>query len=138
MALVRIGWYLTLAGKINLIDGRELCTMARLTNSQKNEIVEHYYGIDPTTHEVVSVSRTRGGTLLRMGRFGSVNHPIHSSNKDNPRNEVVVVWSLTDIISFPPQFLHAEYAKRELAELKEKAAAQRKAARAHSDGEQKS
>ena len=91
--------------------------MPKRTKRENAEIVEIYYGIDSATHEVVSVSRTRGGMLSRIGKFGSVNHPIHPSNRNDPRTEVIVVWHLTDVISFPPFMRDSESTKADIARL---------------------
>jgi hypothetical protein len=100
--------------------------MARLTKHQKGEIVREFHGIVPKTFDVETVSLTRGGVLSKFSRDGNYHqHPVTGGRI--PRNEVVIVYGLTDIIETTPQFSDAEYIKRKLAELQEKADAMKKA-----------
>jgi len=73
----------------------------KATKAYKNEVWEVFYGINPKTFEVESVSKSRGGVLTRWGKEGVHTHPILTGRQ--ARNEVVIVYGLTDIfVSRPP------------------------------------
>lgn len=100
--------------------------MAEQVSAGRNRRI--FYGINPTTFEVESVSRTRGGELHKWAKNGQlVTHAIHPSNRNDPRTEVIVVWHLTDVISFPAYMYDADAKKAAVAELERKAAEKRSA-----------
>ena len=86
-----------------------------------SEVIEVFYGIDPSTFEVKRVSLTRGGTLSKSTKDGwSFSHRIEHGR--NARTEVIIVFNLTDIFSVPPQYENVEETKRRTAELEANAA----------------
>lgn len=107
--------------------------LARNTRKNQNEIVEHYYGINRETFEIESVSKTRGGTLSKSGKDGSYS-THHIIGDRQAKTEIVIVWGLTDIISFPAQFDGGEMTKRQMADLQAKADAKKEAAKQAKEG----
>jgi hypothetical protein len=94
--------------------------MARRTKRENEETVEIFYGINPRTFEVDSVFLTRGGTLRKHGRdlATATHHILHGRDA---RTEIIIVWHLTDLVSFAPAMSGGEFAKEQLAELRLKA-----------------
>lgn len=95
-----------------------------MTKQESEETRTIFYGIHPKTFEVVSVYLTKGNSLHYSATNGaSVHHPVLHGRE--PRAEIVVVWGLTDIISFPPFALGSDSYRRDLEELEAKAAEKR-------------
>lgn len=89
------------------------------TKAYKQEIVEVFYGINPRTKRVERVSRTRDGTLSKMGADATfVTHHIMPDRK--AETEIVVVFHLTDVFGFPAGMEDAEFVKQKRKELEEK------------------
>lgn len=90
--------------------------MARLTKREAQQIVEVFYGIDPKTFEVERVSLTRDGVLHKYNRDGL--HGTHAIlHGRQARTEIIIVWHLTDLISFPVGLDDDEYRKSRIAEM---------------------
>ena len=100
----------------------------KATKAYKNEVWEVFYGINPKTFEVESVSKSRGGVLTRWGKEGVHTHPILTGRQ--ARNEVVLVYGLTDIFVVNPHFENQESTRKRIEELKAKAAEMKRAAEA--------
>jgi len=95
--------------------------MARKTRRENEEIVETYFGIDPKTFEVKTVSRTRGGTLTKWNRdLAPYSH--HIEHGRNAQAEVRIVFGLTDIFGVPEALVNSENTKNRVKELEVKAA----------------
>lgn len=106
---------------------------SRLTIKQKGEIVSTFYGINPTTLQVDSVSVTRGGTLYRHGK-GVPNHTHVIATGETPQSEIQIVYQLMDLIEIPSRLWADEYSKKRVAGLEAKAErmrAERDAFQAH-------
>jgi hypothetical protein len=83
-----------------------------------------FYGINPKTFRVESVSVTRGGTLRKWGPDATfATH--HLAHGRQAKSEIIIVWGLTDLIEIYPQLDDSESTKQKLAELKAKAEAKR-------------
>jgi hypothetical protein len=94
--------------------------MARLTRTQKEEIVSTFYGINPKTCKVESVSVTRGGKLQDMNLYS---HALLPGRQ--PRTEIRLVYGLADLFEVYPHFQDTEYMNQKVEELKTKAAEMR-------------
>lgn len=89
------------------------------TKAYQQEIVEVFYGINPRTKRVERVSRTRGGSLSKMGADANfVTHHIMAGR--NAETEIVVVFHLTDVFGFPAGMEDAEWVKQKRKDLEEK------------------
>jgi hypothetical protein len=95
--------------------------MARLTEHEQGLTVETFYGINPTTFEIESVSLTKGGVLRKHGRDMQF-HEHALLDGHSPQTEIVIVWHLRELISFPEGIFSEEEKARSLGELKAKAA----------------
>ena len=94
--------------------------MGRKTRQQQEEIVETFYGINPKTFKVESVSRTRGGTLTKWNE-DAVPYSHHIEHGRDPKSEVLIVFGLIDIFGVPEFLVSSESTKMRINELKEKA-----------------
>jgi hypothetical protein len=91
--------------------------MGRMTKREEGLIVESFYGIDPKTFEVERVSLTKGNDLRKMGRnLQSYTHSILHGR--DPRTEIIIVWHLSDIISFREGVFTDEQIKEGVERLK--------------------
>jgi hypothetical protein len=98
--------------------------VARLTKKEQEQIESVFYGIDPETFEVSSVSVTRGGILRRWHKSGTCHtHTIGPGRQ--ARTEIVVLYGLTDLFEVFPQYENADNTKNKIEELKVKIAAMR-------------
>lgn len=102
--------------------------MGRRTRKDNEQYVETYYGIDPKTHKVVSVSKTRGGTLIRWDSETAMSHRHPIAPGRMAQSEVVVVYGLRDVFCVTVGFEDGESTKRRIAELEKKAEEMRKEA----------
>ena len=82
--------------------------------------IETFFGINPKTFEVESVSRTRGGTLSRWNENGVYSHNIEHGR--NAQAEVAIVFGLREIFSVPELLVNSENTKQRVEELRKKAA----------------
>lgn len=98
--------------------------MARLTSRQKREIVSTFYGINPKTLQVDSVSLTREGRLSRHG-IGVPYHTHLIRQGETPRSEIAIVYELQHVIEIPTLLWNDEDSKRRVDELRARAAAMR-------------
>lgn len=87
-----------------------------------------YYGIDPKTFEVKRISLTNDNLLHYYGEHGSYDHAVLRGRM--PRNEVAIVWHLSDIIEVPAGFEDDDFEKRKVQDLRAKADSKKKAAEA--------
>ena len=95
--------------------------MAKPTKRSNDELVEDFYGINPSTFEVEQVSLTRGGVLSKFAKDGALfRHPIAPGRQ--ALAEVIIVFHLTDIFSIHTQFENVDGTKKRIAELETKAA----------------
>lgn len=95
--------------------------MTKRTKQSDDEIIEAFYGINLSTFEVERVSLTRGGTLSKSTKDGgSFQYRIEHGRQ--ARNEVTIVFNLTDIFPVYPQFENKDDTNRRTAELEAKAA----------------
>jgi hypothetical protein len=101
--------------------------MARKTRRENEEIVETYFGINPKTFEVQTVSRTRGGTLTKWNS-DAVPYSHHIEHGRNAQSEVRIVFGLTDIFGVPEVLVDSENTKKRVEELEVKAAEMRRQA----------
>jgi len=101
--------------------------MVRKRRQNQEEIVETFFGINPETFEVESVSRTRGGTLSRWGKGGSY-YTHHIEHGRAAQSEVGIVFGLTDIFSVPEILINSEDIKKRVQELEAKAAEKKRQA----------
>jgi hypothetical protein len=95
--------------------------MAKKTRPDPHEYITNYYGINPKTFEVESVSETRGGLLSKWSKDGDLKtHQINHGRRG--RSEVHVAWGLLEIKEAATQFDTNENTKRITDELERKAA----------------
>jgi len=95
--------------------------MARLKKHEEGLIVETFYGINKRTFAVESVSLTEGGVLRKYNQDMQVSeHPVLHGK--SPQTEIVIVWHLTDLISFRQGFSNEKKVKEAIEGLKAKAA----------------
>jgi hypothetical protein len=87
----------------------------------KDEITREFYGINPTTFKVESVSYTRGGTLSKWGAGGGYHSESVMHGRD-PRAEVNIIYGLIEIEEFHPQYTTSERRKEIRDKLEAKAA----------------
>lgn len=93
------------------------------TNAWKEEIIRTFYGINPKTFGIDSVSVSRGGTLTKWSSDGHMHtHPIHHGGAERAQAEIVIVYDLTDLFSVIPGIEDSETTKRKINELRSKAA----------------
>jgi hypothetical protein len=113
------------ATKATLMAGK----MAKGTQQSREEITELFYGINPTTFEIESVSKTRGGMLTRSAKDGLIiSHPM--TRGGDTQNEIALVFGLMDVFSVPAKLWNSERRVRQVEELRAKAAKLRKTAKA--------
>ena len=94
--------------------------MPRRTKYQHEETITTFYGINPTTFEVERVSLTRGRTLKKWTKDAAfMTHPIPPGRQ--PKNEIVIMWGLTELIEVLPHESYSEGTKRKVDELRAKA-----------------
>ena len=98
--------------------------MARLTNREKQEIVEVFFGINPRTFDVERVSLTRDNLLQHWSSDVMLSHPVLFDR--SARAEIIITWGLTDLFSTVVQFEESEDTKRQIAGLTAKAEALKK------------
>jgi len=98
--------------------------MVRLTSRQKQEVVSTFYGINPETLRVDSVSVTREGRLTRRG-LGVPCHTHLIHRWDTPRSAIAIVFHLEQVIELPMHLWHHEDSKRRVDELRARASAMR-------------
>jgi hypothetical protein len=96
----------------------------RLTASQKAEIVSTFYGINPRTLDVESVSVTRDGHMTKWGK-GGLMHTHYSAHGNPHKVEISIVYGLIDMFEVHPLFENQENVKQKLAALKQKGAQMR-------------
>jgi hypothetical protein len=98
--------------------------MARLTRKQEEETVSTFYGINPKTFRVESVSLTRGGKLRKWGPDATfATH--HLAHGRQAITEIIIVWGLTDLIEIYPRLEDSESTRKKLEELRAIAEAKR-------------
>jgi hypothetical protein len=90
--------------------------MAGSTKKRRSEPIRYYYGINPRTFEVESITVSRDGTMTK----GVHSHYILPGSRDLALS--LVYEGLTDIIMITPAELQAEHTKKMITELREKAA----------------
>lgn len=95
--------------------------MARRTKKQDGESVGAYYGINPTTYEVQRVWLTRGGTLSRFNKGGSITS--HETAGRRPDTEVGVVFGLWETEYVTQGMFNTDAEKKIVADLEKKATA---------------
>jgi len=96
----------------------------KLTSRQKQEIISTFYGINPRTLQVDSVSVTREGRLSRRG-IGVTFHTHLIHQGETPRSEIGIVYELDHLIEIPTLLCNDDSSKRRLDELRARAAAMR-------------
>jgi len=72
-------------------------TTARLNRRESEQVVETFYGINPVTFKIESVSLNRGGELSEWGRDADLKR--HHIEDRDPNEEVRIVFGLTDVFS---------------------------------------
>jgi hypothetical protein len=110
--------------------------MTSKTSTQlKAELTSLFYGIDPLTHEVGSVTASRGG-MLTLHRDGKPPSSYRIRGGKPAHGEVVRVFGLTDLIMLAPADEMATGATDHplVASLKLIAAEQRRTRAAHLTG----
>jgi len=100
--------------------------VARRTRRELEQRIEFFYGINPQTFEIESVSLTRGGMLHKMGK--NLSHESHAViGHRSPKTEIIIVWGLLDLFSVPASLDNGEFAKAQLEDLKQKAVERKQA-----------
>jgi len=94
--------------------------MPRLTNEQKQAIVLTFYGINPRTLQVDSVSMTRDRKLTRYG-IGVPTRTQIIPDGVTPKSEVVTVFELSDIVEVAAHLSNEEFFKRQIEGLEARA-----------------
>jgi len=91
---------------------------ARLNRRESEQIIETFYGINPVTFKIESVSLNRGGELSKWGRDAELKR--HHMGDRDPQEEVRIVFGLTDVFSLQA---HADdkSIKKRIEELRKRA-----------------
>lgn len=98
--------------------------MARMTKRQDGEIASIFYGINPTTLLVESVTLNASGGLVKYGEDG-VRSTHQLMQGRSAASEVYVVWGLINVIEIPAILVGSTSANVVIEELEGKAAAMR-------------
>ncbi|WP_041802343.1 hypothetical protein [Micavibrio aeruginosavorus] len=94
-----------------------------MVKKKQDECTNVYYGIHSQTNEVRSVWVTRDG---RMSSGLTQSHYLMPGR--DVRDELIIVFGLSDAVSIAPHMLQSDHAKQVIADL-EKKAEQMKAAK---------
>jgi hypothetical protein len=93
--------------------------MAKPEKSPDDEVTTNFFGINPKTYEIESVSLTRGGTLLRVGDGAdnwSATVPVAAA-----RHEIAVRLGLVEIVETSAQTTGEELRRKIIEDLETKA-----------------
>lgn len=93
--------------------------MAKSEASLEDEVTTNFFGINPKTYEVESLSLTRGGTLLRAGNgaeYWSASVPVASA-----KHEIAVRLGLVEIVEASVQNTSEEQRRKIMEDLETKA-----------------
>ncbi len=90
--------------------------MARPEKPPEEEITTDFFGINPKTYEVESISLTRGGTLLRATGNWSANVPAAAA-----KHEIAVRLGLVEIVEANAQDTGEEQRRKIMEDLEIKA-----------------
>jgi hypothetical protein len=92
--------------------------MAKPEESPADEITTNFFGINPKTYEIESISLTRGGTLLRVtdGDNWSANVPVAAA-----KHEIAVRLGLVEIVETSAQNTDDEQRRKIIEDLETKA-----------------
>ncbi len=85
----------------------------------EDEITTNFFGIDPKTYEVESISLTRGGALVRVkdgAAIWSANVPVESA-----RHEIAVRLGLVEIVETGARDTGEEQRRKIMEDLETKA-----------------
>ena len=95
--------------------------MAGGRGSRQDEIVTEWLGINPQTFSVERVSEWRSGKLTKSRPNGtSYTHSMSSGR--HAENEIVIVFGLLELRSYPVHLWNTDTPKRIQADLEEAAA----------------
>ena len=98
--------------------------MPRLTKAQENETTRVYYGINRDTCEIELVFLHRNGRLTNHSASPS---SCYVTNNSDAESEIRLTWHLTELVSYLPGMDNNPGVKRDIEDLKEKAAAMKAA-----------
>lgn len=93
--------------------------MAKPEKAPEHEITTNFFGINPKTYDVESVSLTRGGTLLRVRNgadFWSANVPVTAA-----KHEIAARLGLVEIVETSAQNTDEEQRRKIVEDLETKA-----------------
>ena len=93
--------------------------MPRLTKAQQRETTQVYYGINLSTCDVELVFLHRDGSLTNHSASPSTHYVFGGRAVET---EILLVWHLGHLISFPPGMEQQPWTKEEITNLRAKAA----------------